>query len=189
MKHLFTKLSMAACALLATAALVSCDSSDDAGKETYFERMEINFVYALSEDLFSVADVQLTYTDPAGDGTPQTETLTESVWSKKFQTKSFPTSFSVAIAATLKADADLSKASYTLSHEVTTEFLEYHNDGKIYWFQGPDVERTASIVEIDENNPDAVKEGIEAVIAAINGKSYAYTVSKKGSGFEVQSNQ
>ncbi len=187
MKHLFTKLSAAACALLAGTALVSCDSSDSAGMETFFERMEVNFVYALSQDLHELTDVKLTYTDPAGDGTPQTETLTESVWSKKFQVKKFPATFTVTVAATLKENADLSKASYTLTREITTEFLEYRNDGKIYWFQGPDVDRTASIVEIDENNPNAVKEGIDTAVASLN-QTYTYTVTKKSDGnYEVVS--
>ena len=80
---------MAACALLAVAA-VSCDSSDDAGKETFFERMEINYVYAVSEDLLSVADIKITYTDPEQGGQVKTEDMKEGSWSKKFQVKNFP---------------------------------------------------------------------------------------------------
>lgn len=183
MKHLWTKISAAACALLAVAA-VSCDSSDDAGKETFFERMEINYVYAVSQDLLSVADIQITYTDPEQNGQEKTETMTESTWSKKFQTKTFPTSLAVKVTAALKEGINLDKTSYTLTNEVTTEFLEYRNDGKIYWFQGPDVDRTASIVEVEEGNPDAIPNGVAAAIAQMN-KSYSYTVTRNGNNFAV----
>lgn len=183
MKHLLTKISAAAF-LLAAAAAVSCDSSDDAGKETFFERMEINYVYAVSEDLRSVADIEITYTDPEQNNAVKTETLTDPSWSKKFQTKTFPTTLNVTVAAKLKEGVALDKASYTLTNEVTTEFLEFRNDGKVYWVQGPDVSREVSVVEVEEGNPDAVPQGVAAAVAQMN-KSYAYTVVRSGNSFAV----
>lgn len=183
MKHLWKKISMAACALLAVAA-VSCDSSDDAGKETFFERMEINYVYAVSEDLLSVADIKITYTDPEQGGQVKTEDMKEGSWSKKFQVKNFPVSLNVTVAAALKKDVVLDKAKYSLTNEVTTDFREFRNDGKVYWFQGPDTERTTSVVEVEEGNPDAVPQGVAAAIAQMN-KTYSYTVTRNGNNFVV----
>lgn len=186
MKHLFTKLPAMVCALLAGAAMTSCDSSDNDGMQTSFERMEINYVYAVSSDLLEIADISITYTDPA-DGSTKTVELTERSLSLKFQVKSFPASFTVSAAAALKPDANLDRSSYELSSEISTEFLEYRSDGKVYWFYGPDVTRTASIVEIEQGNPGAVPEGINDFIGSL-AKSHTYTIVQRGDGtYTVQS--
>lgn len=186
MKHLFTKLSVMACALLAAAAITACDSSDSDGMELQFEEMYVEFTYNVSDDLLKVADITLNYTDPADGGSQQSLTITADNKSLIFYVKRFPVTYTVSAAATLKSGIVLDQAPYDLTREITTQFRAYYNDGKVHWSQGPDTDRYAVSVDVEEGNPDAVTEGINTYLGDM-AQTYTYTITQQNDGsFVVQ---
>ena len=185
MKHLFKKLAAMTCALLAAAATTACDSSDNDGMTLAFDYMQIDFTYDVSDDLLDVADITLTYTDPA-DGSQQTVTLTDDDLDLTFRVKTFPATFTISAAVVLKAGITLDSAPYDLSRAVTTQFRAYYNDGDVHWSQGPNTDRDAVTVNLQQGNPDAVSDGVNAFIQAL-AQTYTYTIIQQSDGsFTVQ---
>lgn len=167
---------------------VACDSSDNDGETTTFDYLQSDFTLQLSDDLFALVNLTITYDDPAVEGDGETDTLTAVKWNKSFKTTSFPASYSFKIEAALKEGVTLDKSNYALSYEVTTLFEEYRSNGKVKWKEGPDSERQAVVLQPDAANPDQLKTKIEEFITNMN-LLLVYTIRQEADGgFDVEDN-
>ncbi len=180
---------LCAALLAGVACFVACDDDDSTKSKTTFTKMEMDFTYAVSDDLLEVADLTISYTDPAGVTTTEQAPLTTSPWKKQFVATSLPASYTVTVAAVLKENLTLTKDRYVLDYSWTDEFKEYRSDGKVHWSKKPDTERDAVTIVRDANNPDALASQLQAAIALMN-RSYSYlvTVDSDGSGYDVEDN-
>lgn len=175
--------ALGVCLLVAGAAFAvsACDSSDDSGRKVTFKKMELEFGYAVSDDLLKVADIKLTYVDPAGTGEEVVEELKATSWSKKFEATTLPASFSIAVTASLKSDFTFDKTSYALSCEATEIFREYGSDNKVHWSEGPDVDREEQVATTEAE--------LTSFLTLLN-RTYAYVVAvdEEDGGYDVTDN-
>lgn len=192
MKRDVWKVAFAVCGVMLVAALVAvaCDSSDSAGKQYAFERMEFTFSYEVSDDLLAVADIAFSYesVDEAGEVVPVVEQLEQSPWVKNFEATTLPADFSVQVSVTPKADVVLDKTNYTLQYALMEEFKEYQTDGKVHWSETPDVENHTVTLSNDPADPTPTQAAIAAELALMNRTfSYVVTVDPEG-GYDVADN-
>lgn len=182
-------MAMSALVLLGVIGFAACDDDDSSKSKTTFKQMEMLFSYEVSADLLEIADITLSYTDPAGVTTTEPAPLTTAAWSKSFTSTTIPTSFTVTVSAVLKEGVTLSKDQYQLNYAWTDEFKEYRSDDKVHWHEGPDVERNTATINRDPNNPDALQTQLQAALTLIS-RSFAYVVraDNDGSGYEVEDN-
>lgn len=175
--------ALGVCLLIAGAAFAvsACDSSDDSGRKVSFKKMELEFGYAVSEDLLKVADIKLSYADPTGASDEVVEELTATSWSKKFDSATLPATFQVVVTATAKEGLTLDKDAYGLGYEVSETFREYGTDNKVHWTEGPDV-------ELEEKRITTEAE-LTAFLALMN-RTYGYVVSvdEEDGGYDVTDN-
>ena len=176
-------------ALGAVAAFVACDDEDHTSKSTEFQRMEMSFNYAVSEDLLAVADILITYTDPAGVITTPTAPLDVLSWSKNFSSESLPAGFEVTVEVEMKEGITLDKSSYTLTQRWSEEFLEYRSDGKVHWRDKDADEVFTQTFTSNPDDPDALLQQITTAVGLMS-RTYRYMVAldPDGTGYEVTDN-
>ncbi|MBQ8581875.1 MAG: hypothetical protein IJ478_07310 [Alistipes sp.] len=192
MKRNVWKSAFLACVVMLVAAVVvvACDSSDDAGKQYDFEKMELTFTYEVSDDVLKVADVSFSYEEANAEGVvaPVTETLTTTKWVKQMSATTLPADFSIQVSVTPKADVNYDKASYTLQVTRMEEFKEYQSDGKVHWMETPDVERHSVTLPYDSSSPETFEAALKAELALWN-RTFAYVVKRDpNGGYDVEDN-
>ncbi len=188
MKKYFVQ-GLLAAVLLAGAAFVACDDEDHTSSTTTFERMEMEFSYEVSADLLAVADITFTYTNPAGEITTVSEPLTTTKWSQSFTTTTFPAGFSVTVGVAMKEGITLDKDSYVLTRTWTDNFKEYRSDGKVHWYDGPDVDSESITLTRNPSDPEALVSQIETALNLMNRTfRYEVMVDPDGTGYEVVDN-
>ena len=180
------------CSLVVAAgvAFVACDDKNQTSNfATSFERMEMIFSYAVSDDLLAVADVLISYTDPAGESTTPEAPLSVTEWSKIFMANELPATAVVEVQVLLKDGLTLDRDSYTLTQRWSSEFKEIRSDGKVHWHEAPDVEEQTETFTLNPSDPDALLAQITEAVNLMN-RTFRYTVAadSDGTGYEVTDN-
>ena len=175
MKRNVWKSAFLACVVMLVAAVVvvACDSSDDAGKQYDFEKMELTFTYEVIDDVLKVADVSFSYEEANAEGVvaPVTETLTTTKWVKQMSATTLPADFSIQVRVTRME-----------------EFKEYQSDGKVHWMETPDVERHSVTLPYDSSSPETFEAALKAELALWN-RTFAYVVKRDpNGGYDVEDN-
>lgn len=93
----------------------ACSSDDDSngGDPAKPTTASMTYKYVVKGDLFSVADITITYTD--AEGKSVAETMTDTSWTKTV-VKSLPCSFGFTVAGSMKQGVELTKDLYDVGH-------------------------------------------------------------------------
>ncbi len=114
--------------LIGILSLTSCTKDDD---QFDFDYMDMGFKYEVSQDIFDIADIQITYTD--FEGKEITEPLKSLKWETNFQAKSIPATCFFKAKVTLKHDVKLTKSQYTIKRVLDYKLEEYYKGGLTGW--------------------------------------------------------
>ena len=162
-----------ALSLIGILSLTSCTKEDD---QFDFDYMDMEFEYEVSQDIFDVADIQITYID--FEGKEITEPLKSLKWETRFQTKEIPATCVFRTSATLKDGITLKKSEYTIQRELDYELEEYYKGGLPGWSKSG----------VKKRNIPCSKEDLEYQISLLN-QNIKFTVTQGTDGSYIVTEQ